>query len=358
VIRLLGQAGPLALPTLYVDALAYVSRSGWTSSLLGLVRCSHGGTVAGSTLAWLPNHDYELTVTCRTTVGHDRIGSASVPVTQTALFRTKGWPGLNAPATPGGDLSSFVESAYPRRPEQVLYRDEPILLVMNERFAPLAPPVDAPPTAPPERRQLLEWTMVVDEVGSGPPGAVATYPSPDWLTTHRQQPGPPGPAGARGDAVVSRVRQAPSFDPRLRRLDGLRRSPANCTPHDPSVHASRVFACTAPSDGWEQGAYRARVAQRNGPYVFRSAFEADDLTALTTLGDEGLGAWTFEEGALVAGGEAARVWAVFGDDAWVHVHLTAELVLAGGSAGIAVAVGGAGGNGDAVLAIVDVVAGA
>jgi hypothetical protein len=356
VIRLLGH-GPLPLPTLYVDALAYVSRAGLTNWLLGLVRCSRGGTVAGSTLAWLPNHDYEIAVTCRTTVGHDRIGSASVPVTQTALFRTKGWPGLNAPATPGGDLSSFVESAYPRRPEQVLYRDEPILLVMNERFAPLAPPVDAPPTAPPERRQLLEWTMLVDEVGNGAAGAVATYPSPDWLTAHRQEPGPAGPAGARGDVVVSRLRQAPSVDPRLQRLDGLRRSPANCTPHDPSVHASRVFACPAPPDGWEQGGYRARVVQRNGPYVFRTAFEAADLTALTMLGDEGAGAWTVDNGALVAGGDAGRSWGVLGDDAWMHVHLVAELDLAGGGAGLAVAVGGAGGNGDAVVAIVDAAAG-
>ena len=86
-----------------------------------------------------------------------------MPVRQTALFRTKGQPGLNAPETPGGDLEPFVEAAYPRTPERLLYRDEPILLVMSERFSPLAPAVDAPPTAPPERRQLLEWSMLVDQ---------------------------------------------------------------------------------------------------------------------------------------------------------------------------------------------------
>jgi hypothetical protein len=347
VIRLIGPGGPVPLPTLYIDTLAYVGVDQLTDWLLGLVRCESGGTLASGTLAWLPNHDYELAISCRTTVGHDRVGTASVPVRQTALFRTKGWPGLNAPATPGGDLAPFVEASYPRRPEQLLYRDEPILLAMNERFAPLAPAVEAPPTAPPERRQLLEWSMLVDRMGAGDQGAVATYSSPDWLTENR--PGPPGPLGWGVDAVVSHVREARSLDPRFHRLDGIRRSPANCQPHDPTLHSSRVFMCAAPPEGWEHSAYRARVVQRHGPYAMRTAFEPEDLTALTMVG----GGWTVEEGVLVApdGGEA---WAVLGDPAWVHVQLAADLDPAGGSAGLAVAVGA---TGDAILALVDAAAG-
>ena len=40
--------------------------------------------------------------------------------------------------------------------------------------------------------------MLVDEVGSRASGTVATYAGPDWLSAHRQQPGPLGPPGARG----------------------------------------------------------------------------------------------------------------------------------------------------------------
>jgi hypothetical protein len=351
VIRLIGPGGPVPLPTLYVDTLAYVGTDALTAWLLGLVSCERGGTLASGTLAWLPNHDYEIAVACKTTVGHNQVGEASVPVRQTALFRTKGWPGLNAPATPGGDLTPFVEASYPRSPERLLYRDEPILLAMNERFSPLAPAVDAPPTAPPERRQLLEWSMLVDEVGTGNHGTVATYSSPDWLSANRQQPGPPGPLGSRLDAVLSHVRQARSLDPRFGRVDGIRRSPANCQPHDPTLHNSRIFACEAPEHGWAQGAYRARVVQRHGPYVMRTAFEPDDLTALTMLG----GAWTFDDGALVGPDGGVEAWAVLGDPTWLHVRLLATLDLAGGgSAGLAVAVHA---TDDAIVAIVDAAAG-
>ncbi len=345
VIRLIGPSGPVPLPTLYIDTLAYMGTANLTAWLLGLVRCERGGTLASGTLAWLPNHDYEVAVTCRTTVGHDRVGEASLPVRQTALFRTKGWPGLNEPASPGGDLAPFVEASYPRAPERLLYRDEPILLAMNERFSPLAPAVDAPPTAPPERRQLLEWSLLVDEIGSGNRGAIATYSSPDWISENRQQPGPPGPLGARLDAVLSHVREARSVDPRMTRLDAINRSPANCQPHDPTLHTSRVFACEAPEDGWAHSAYRARVVQRGGPYATRTAFEPEDLTALTMLG----GSWTVEEGVLVAP-EADEAWALLGDPSWVHVHVVAEIDPMGAAAGLAAAVGG---TGDAIVALVD-----
>ncbi len=192
--------------------------------------------------------------------------------------------------------------------------------------------------------------MLVDEVGSGGRGTIATYSSPDWLSTNRSQPGPPGPLGSRLDVVLSHVREARSLDPLIARLDAINRSPANCQPHDPSLHTSRIFTCAPPADGWEHGVYRARVVQRGGPYAMRTAFEADDLTALTMLG----GSWSVEEGVLVAPEGDGEKWAVLGDQAWVHVHLAADLDLGGGSAGLAVAVAG---TDDAIVALVDAATG-
>lgn len=200
--------------------------------------------------------------------------------------------------------------------------------------------------------------MLVDAVGIGDRGSVATYSSPDWLTLHSRPTGPSGPFGSRGDAVFTRHRQATSLDPRMIRLDRIRRSPANCQPHDPTLHSSRVFCCDAPSDGWAHGSYRARVVARHGPYVMRTAFEPADPIALTPLADGGsAGTWAVADGVLVAPSGAQRVWAVFGDDEWIHTHLVAEFELSGGSAGLAVAVGGSGGHADALLAVVDPAAG-
>ena len=260
-----------------------------------------------------------------------------MPVRQTALFRTKGWPGLNAPATPGGDLAPFVEAAYPRTPERLLYRDEPILLAMNERFSPLAPAVDAPPTAPPERRQLLEWSMLVDQVGAGDRGAIATYSSPDWLSANRSQPGPPGPLGARLDAVLSHVREA-------RSLDSADRAARRDQPQPGELPAARSLRCTRRASS---RAPRRTTAGRtvstahascsaSGPYAMRTAFEAEDLTALTMVG----GSWSVDEGVLAAPEGEGEKWAVLGDSGWVHVHLAADLDPGEGSAGLAVAVGG------------------
>ena len=221
---------------------------------------------------------------------------------------------------------------------------------MNERFAPFAPAVDAPQTAPPERRQLLQWSMLVDEVGSGVSGTVATYASPDWLSAHRPQPGPLGPLGARGDAVNSHVRHATSLDTRLIRLDGVRLSPANCQPHEPTLHDSRIYSCEAPDDGWAHAAYRARVVRRGGPYVLRDAFEAADVSALTMSADGGpAGAWAVVEGALVAPSGVERAWALLGDALWLHMEIRVDVDPAAGAAGLALAVNG----GDAWVAIVD-----
>ena len=245
-----------------------------------------------------------------------------MPVRQTALFRTKGWPGLNAPATPGGDLAPFVEASYPRTPEQLLYRDEPILLAMNERFAPLAPAVDAPPTAPPERRQLLEWSMLVDEVGAGEHGAVATYSSPDWLTANRQQPGPPGPLGARLRrrplAAARGAQPRPALRPARRHPPQPGELPAA---RPDAAQLARVHVRGA---GGRLGAQRlprprraARRAVRHAPAV---AFEPDDLTALTMLG----GARGRLDGRRRRARRSRRRRAGVGRarrPAWVHVHL-------------------------------------
>jgi hypothetical protein len=349
VIRLLGGVNDLG--ALYIDTIGYVGREREVAWLLDRAHCQAGGSLGGGTLAWLPNHDYEITVKSRAIVGHDRQGSLAATVEQSVLFRTKGFPGLNVSETAGGDLAPFVEAQYPARASQLLYRDEPVLLVMNERFAPLAPAVDAPLTAPPERRQLLEWSMLIDRVGNGTPGASATHSSPDWLSANRQQPGPVGPPGSRGDTIRTHIRLATSLDARLVRLDAVKLSPANCQPKQVSLHDSRIYSCDAPDGGWANAPYRVRIVQRGGPFVLRNRFESPDLTALTLLAEGGaVSSWSVaDDGALVVPAGAARAWALLGEDEWMHLQLRADIDPAGGAAGMAIAVGGD----DALVAVID-----
>ena len=229
------------------------------------------------------------------------------------------------------------------------------MVVMSERFSPLAPVVDAPPDAPPERRQLLQWSLLIDQLGGLVPGAVATYPGADWLSSNRTPPGPLGPSGARGDAVLSHVRHATSLDPRRLRFDTIRRSPANCQPKEPLLHGSRVYACPAPEGGWGHAAWRARIVQRGGPYALRDRFEFADLGALTVAAQGGGQAnWSVDEtGALVAAGGAARAWAVFGDAGWLHLQIGVDVDPAGGTAGAAIAVAGE----DGLVALIDAASG-
>jgi hypothetical protein len=196
--------------------------------------------------------------------------------------------------------------------------------------------------------------MLVDQVGKGAPGSVATFSSADWLSAHRLQPGPPGPPGARSDAVQSHIRHATSLDMRLVRFDGTKLSPANCQPHELTLHNSRVYSCDPPDGGWAHANYRARVVRRGGPYVLRNLFEAPDITALTMTADGGpAAAWVVgEDGALVAPGGNERAWALLGDASWMHLQMRADVDPAGGAAGLAIAVTG----GDALLAVIDAAA--
>ena len=104
--------------------------------------------------------------------------------------------------------------------------------------------------------------------------------------------------GRSGRGWTRAVARAGGAQPRLRfaRLDAINRSPANCQPHDPTLHTLARLHLRGARRRLGHGAYRARVVQRGGPYAMRTAFEPEDLTALTMLG----GAWSVEEGVLVA----------------------------------------------------------
>jgi hypothetical protein len=332
-------------------------------------RCGAGGGVAGAgKLAWLPNHDYEVTVRVRTSVDYQ--GSVQDAVLeQRAGFRTRGLPGLNAVAAVGQELEPYVESVYPGAAPRLLYRSEPAILAFDERFNSLLPVDRTPsPTDPSERTQLLEWVLAVDLADSTRLSVTST----DWVVDHRGTVPPPQRLPRIIDDVLvrPRVRSAASLHPTTLRLEALASSSPACGPAT-GLHNSQVLshqpvdpdAPDAPDPRWPARAtMRMAVRRKAAPFVARSPFEADDLTALTVADEGRTGAtgWVLEDGALrVAGAPPVgiRHYAAFGDSTWDHVRVSLTVDPAGGAAGIAVAVRGLPRVDRALIVVVDAAAG-
>ncbi|HEY4632683.1 MAG TPA: hypothetical protein VIH00_02105, partial [Candidatus Limnocylindrales bacterium] len=334
------------------------------------VRCQSSGAVAGGgKLAWLPNHDYELALTVRTTVDYQGSAQEAV-VVQRAGFRTRGLPGLNAIESPGTELEPYVESVYPGA-TGVLYRRESVVLAFDDRFSTLLPVDRTPaPDEPAERTQVLEWVLVVQHAD----GRRLSVPTAEWVVTHRGTAPPPRPWVPRVvDAVLVRedVRRAPTIDPLRQRLETLELLSPSCGLTDVRLQASQVLT-HAPADPaaadptvslWPARAtLRAAVRRKRAPHVSRRPFDDGDETALT-VADEGRitsAGWHVVDGAIAVLGTASpglRHYAVLGETDWDHVDIHAEVDPAGGAAGVALAVSGLPRVERALVALVDAAGG-
>ena len=104
----------------------------------------------GGRFAWLPNHEYEISLRSRVKASHGRIGELVREVPQTLLFYTRNLPGLNEVKRIGEEFEPYVESVYPG-PGRFVYCTEPIALALNERSDIFRRPDTPLPDDPPER---------------------------------------------------------------------------------------------------------------------------------------------------------------------------------------------------------------
>lgn len=315
-------------------------------------------------LAWLPNHDYEITVTARVELEHGRSGVQEAPVTQRAYFRTRGLPGLNRTARVGDEVQPYVESRYPAGPPRFHYRSEPAALAFDERFNILAP-TSADPTLPPERRQVLEWALVAEEVGGAGSARRLSRVAPDWISAHRVPPIPepaPSPVLVESGFLEKVVRQAKTRDPILGRLERLLESPFSCGLTEPRVHPSQallhrpVSPDTAPGTPqlWAPAqTFRVRLQPLQGPFSERRGFAAGDETAFQQVTETGgVAPWVVEDGAFTCTAPpGGRRYALFGQASWMYLQIVATLEAAGAAFGVAVGLTGTVGR--ALLALVD-----
>ncbi len=331
----------------------------------------------GGKLAWLPNHDYEVSVATRLILEHRATGCQEARVKQTAYFRTKGLPGLNAVARIGDELEPFVESRYPGPAMPLLYRSEPLVLAFNEKFNVLLPMDVAPsPDNPAELQQatnrVLEWVLVVDRVGGADGAGPVSRTSVDWIEAHRQtvildvKPSPAVLGAAAGYPVARTAeRQASSLDPYSQRFDQMKGK--SCGVPLPSLRRSQVLIHDPVEPGpvgepirqlWQADRrFVANARRKDGPFVFRVPFYSGDETALD-FADKGYTdgtEWVVEQegmrvksqlglilfqGGMGSISRVTRHYAVFGEVEWNHVQVRAVLTPGSATAGVAFGVAG------------------
>lgn len=303
----------------------------------------------GGRFAWLPNHEYEISCRTRITTRHERIGELVQEIPQKLLFHTKGLPGLNKADRIGAEFEPFVESAYPG-PGRLLYRSEPIALALNERSDIFRRPDNLLPDDPLERRQQVDWVMVVSRVGGTGAAERISRPDKDWIVEHRGTVIPPvrGPRPVDVFVVAGvELRQALSLDLLWQRFERVLSSPFSCN-QPPSTPPSRVLTHRpydpaepeATTQLWPPRAMlRAATQIRGGAFVERSPFEAGDETALQpTTGD----LWSVVDGAIGPASNTGVLTslAIFGETTWGHVQISALVDPKSNIAGVAAAVSG------------------
>lgn len=325
----------------------------------------------GGKLSWLPNHNYEISLTTRVILDHTKTGSQEASIKQKAYFRTKGLPGLNAVARIGDELEPYVESSYPGLAPNILYRSEPVVLAFNEKFNILLPVDRAPsPDNPLERNQLLEWVLAVEKVGSTAGGERVSQTSSDWVVAHRTIPLQPVVRMARvidSTVVYPFIRKAVTFDLFQKRFEALLHSPTGCNVPGPSLHRSQVLFHKPidPNLGagdpqyWEPNtAYRVNVRRKDGPFIERNPFDDFDYTAFDVANEGGSAgsSWSSKGGVMHVLGspsDGVRRYAVFGECDWNHIQIHTTLDPEGEIAGAAVGVAGLPSVAHAVMALVD-----
>lgn len=323
-------------------------------------------------LAWLPNHNYEITATTRVILQHNGSGAQQAEMVQRAYFRTKGMIGLNYGETVGHEIEPYLEAAYPHPGNPIVYREEPVAMAFNEQFNILLPVDRSPdPSKPEEFNQVLEWDLTVDKQGDPFGHNRISKSSADWIVENRGT-GTTNPFDFTilvGEVLFPLNRMAISMDAMRQRLQGILASPFSCNGGTAPPPLPSQVLLHQPTDPlkeneaaalWEAGtAFRANLKPKGGPCIHRNPFESGDVSALKPFSEQGFaaGAWVFAEGSIALASTATvglRHYAVFGETDWNHVQINVQVDPEGGAAGVAAGVlTAASGVTSAMLALVD-----
>lgn len=339
--------------TLFVDMATWLSADEYIKLVVNSKSCA-GSNPNRSTdfsgnggLFFLPNHEYEIALTCEISVKHNSTEWEASSCTEFVYFMTKGLPGLNYTEEPGAEIRPYVQSAYPAiRP--FIYAEEPVTLVLNEKFKLSLPVAARRPGGSGEHVQMMDLRLSVRKDLDDKIISPAEQPPVDWIT-----------ATAEARAIVARGdfgrKTAPSRtkDARVKRLAAIRNASigGDCSATDITL-VNNTILVAYPTDRsiadkkyWNRNIDCTAVLKLENPvYINHSSFAISDLPAF------GLGGWAIRDGKLLLEGAATLQAASFGDESWNYFLLRTEINIQEGKAGVRIGKNPVDGSGMTILA--------
>ena len=270
-------------------------------------RCSRESSDgAAQPVTFLARHEYEVTLTTEVAVRHSSTEWEAATVTERVGFETAGPPGLNETPEPGLELEPYVVSLPPGG-RGLTYREEPVHLVLSDALR-----IFGPGSGTTEADHRLPVTIVVESAFDANPDAhegKASRASAEWFLANRGTADP-----WLTSATLGLVHALSRSGTALRYRALSEASAGTCPPDDVwSEQQPSVGVDPFDPDGqalWEpRASYVAALRLAGSPVVDRDPFEAADISSFTAV----TGAWTFDEGALVA---SAATSGSFGDADW------------------------------------------
>lgn len=269
----------------------------------------------------LARHEYEIELTTEVSVRHSTTNWESAVVVETVGFVTAGPPGLNETAQPGLELLPYVVSAPPGGRGR-LYREESVHMVLSDDVRILGPG-----TGSTEATFRLPVVLTLESRFDSMPStsqAKGSHASEEWFLAHR------GLHTTRLSVTERGLVAALSKHAAVRRYRQLSEAASGtCEPDDVWIEQQpRLGIAPFDAEGrplWAAlGHYRAVMRLAGSPYVSRSPFEAEDLTAFVAQ----TGSWSVVDHRLVA---TALSSARFGEPGWdlTHLELAAEIEAGG-----------------------------
>jgi len=340
-VRVLGNSNKKAPWILSVDMAAWISASDYVRNFVNTKACfginpnrdtDYSG-IGG--LFFLPNYEYEIALSSEISVKHNNTEWEKRNCTEYVYFITKGLPGLNYSENVGDEIKPYVQSAYPAmRP--FIYAEEPVILVLNEKFKLSLPVSVRRPGDLEEHVQMMDLRLsVIKELDDKVISSVEEPPV-DWIT-----------AKAESLVIILRgifdrkIMPSRSSDLRIKRLAGLQAVSASgdCPGKDITL-VNHTILVVYPTDRsiadkkyWTRNINCSAVMRLDNPvYINHPSFAETDLVAFTFSSNPAV--WTVTDQKLSHAGSTSLQTAEFGEEDWNYFTLRTEIIITEGTAGI------------------------
>ncbi|MFT3908287.1 MAG: hypothetical protein QM737_02590 [Ferruginibacter sp.] len=326
---------------LFVDMATWLSVSDYEKNQTGKKSCASENPnrktdfSGKGSLFFLPNQEYEISFETELSVRHNSTEWEKRTCKEFAYFITKGLPGLNYTKNIGTEIAPYVQSSYPlMRP--FIYAEEPVILVLNEKFKLTLPISVRRPGELEEHIQMMNLRLLVKSNAANRQTIGTDETSIDWITAKAQSRS----VLIKGE-FINKTSPAKSTDAKLNRLANLRNisTVGDCSAMD-VTNVNHSILAAFPSDQtidgikyWNSGKdCTAYLQLENLIYINHASFTLTDLLAFS-FATHATGTWDIKDNKLNGHGMTRLETAGFGETDWNYFSLATEISKLDGEAG-------------------------